>query len=256
MKKCIKIILNVLLTVSLILITMSFIIENIVVKTFSREILAKKVSGYFLDEVVYDVDINTLGIMENNIRNSQYTTKITSKFIQTIVKNVVYNENIKFDISNEIDSLILENMPKEFDNEKVNDTKEYLSKNIVNIEKNIEEDIIDSAKDYYLPILKTYSIVTNIYFRIGIILMCILIIIGLVIIEKGKTLKTIQISSTLTMLFTIIAFIIIKLSSNFIDQTFEGGRLSSINLGLMLIFIIIEFIISVVLFIIIKRSNL
>ena len=256
MKKCIKIILNVLLTVSLILITMSFIIENIVVKTFSQEILAKKVSGYFLDEVVYDVDINTLGIMENNIRNSQYTTKITSKFIQTIVKNVVYNENIKFDISNEIDSLILENMPKEFYNEKVNDTKEYLSKNMVNIEKNIEEDIIDSAKDYYLPIFKIYSIVTNIYFRIGIILMCILIIIGLAIIEKGKTLKTIQISSTLTMLFTIIAFIIIKLSSNFIDQTFAGGRLSSINLELMLIFIIIEFIISVVLFIIRKRSNL
>ena len=253
MKKCIKIILNILLIVSLILITMSFIIENIVVKTFSQEILAKKVSGYFLDEVVYDVDINTLGIMENNIRNSQYTTKITSKFIQTIVKNVVYNENIEFDISNEIDSLILENMPKEFYNEKVNDTKEYLSKNIVNIEKNIEEDIIDSAKDYYLPILKIYSIVTNIYFRIGIILMCILIIIGLAIIEKGKTLKTIQISSTLTMLFTIIAFIIIKLSSNFIDQTFAGGRLSSINLGLMLIFIIIEFIISVVLFIIRKR---
>ena len=256
MKKCIKIILSVLLTVSLILITMSFIIENIVVKTFSQEIFAKKVSGYFLDEVVYDVDINTLGIMENNIRNSQYTTKITSKFIQTIVKNVVYNENIKFDISNEIDLLILENMPKEFYNEKVKDTKEYLSKNIVNIEKNIEEDIIDSAKGYYLPILKIYSIVTNIYFRIGIIVMCILIIIGLAIIEKSKTLKTIQISSTLTMLFTIIAFIIIKLSSNFIDQTFAGGRLSGINLGLMLIFIIIEFIISVVLFIIRKRFKI
>ena len=34
MKKCIKILLSILLTLGLILITMSFIIENIVVKTF------------------------------------------------------------------------------------------------------------------------------------------------------------------------------------------------------------------------------
>ena len=151
MKKCIKVILTILLTVSLILITMSFIIENTVIKTFSQEILSKKISSYFLDEIVYDVDINNLERIENNIRNSQYTDKITSKFIQTIVKNIGYNENIKFDISKEIDSLILENMPN---NEKVNSTKEYMNKNIVNIEKNLEENLIDSFGNYYLPILK------------------------------------------------------------------------------------------------------
>ncbi len=253
MKKCIKVILTILLTVSLILITMSFIIENTVVKTFSQEILSKKISGYFLDEIVYDVDINNLQRIENNIRNSQYTDKITSKFIQTIVKNIGYNENIKFDISKEIDSLILENMPKEFYNEKVNSTKEYLNKNIVNIEKKLEENLIDSFGNYYLPILKLYNILTNSYFRIVMILTCIITIIVLAIIEKNKALKTVQISSMFTMTFTIIAFIIIKLLSKFIDQRFAGGWLSNINLRLMLIFIIIEFIISLALFITRKK---
>ena len=45
MKKCTKIIFSILLTISLILVTMSFIGENIVVKTFSQEILSKKISG-------------------------------------------------------------------------------------------------------------------------------------------------------------------------------------------------------------------
>ena len=71
MKKCTKIIFSILLTISLILVTMSFIGENIVVKTFSQEILSKKISGYFLDEIVYDVDIEELGKIEDNIRASK-----------------------------------------------------------------------------------------------------------------------------------------------------------------------------------------
>ncbi len=55
------------------------------------------------------------------------------------------------------------------------------------------------------------------------------------------------------MTFTIITFIIIKLLSKFIDQRFAGGWLSNINLRLMLIFIIIEFIISLALFITRKK---
>lgn len=81
MKKWMKGIVSILLTVSFLLITMSFILENTVVKTFSQEILSKKVSGYFLDEVIYDVDIDHLQKIEDNIRNSRYTDKITAKFI-------------------------------------------------------------------------------------------------------------------------------------------------------------------------------
>lgn len=115
---------------------MSFILENTVVKTFSQEILSKKVSGYFLDEIIYDMDIDQLQRIEDNIRNSRYTDKITSKFIQTIVKNVGYDKDIEFDVSEEIDALVLENMPQEFYSEKGNATKEYLNENIETIEKN------------------------------------------------------------------------------------------------------------------------
>ena len=77
MKKWMKMILSILLTISFLLITMSFILENTVVKTFSQEILSKKVSGYFLDEIIYDMDIDQLQRIEDNIRNSRYTDKIT-----------------------------------------------------------------------------------------------------------------------------------------------------------------------------------
>ena len=98
MKKCTKIIFSILLTISLILVTMSFIGENIVVKTFSQEILSKKISGYFLDEIVYDVDIEELGKIEYNVRASKYTDRITSKFIRVIVENVGNSDDIKLNI--------------------------------------------------------------------------------------------------------------------------------------------------------------
>ncbi len=256
MKKCIKIILSILLTLSFILITMSLIIENIVVKTFSQEILSKKISGYFLSEIIDDVDINTLEKIEYNIRNSKYTIKITSKFIQTIIKNVAYNENINFDISKEIDLLISENMPKELYNKRVSTTKEYLNEKLVNTEKTLEENLIYSFGNYYIIILKLYNIFINIYFRIGMLLICTICIIGLVTTEKYKLLRIIQISSCITAIITLVVFVLIKLLSNFIDQRLAGGWLSNINLRLMITFIAIEFLISLGLFIVRKKLKL
>ena len=145
-------------------------------------------------------------------------------------------------------------MPNELYNEKENNIKEYLTENMINIEQNLEENFIYSFGNYYPIILKLYNIITNTYFRIAILLTCIIIIIGLVIIEKNKSLRTIQISSMITVIYTIIVFIVVKLFFNFIDQKLAGGWLSNINLSLMIIFIIIEIIISLTLFII--RKNL
>ena len=72
MKK-IKLSLKIFLTIFLILITTSFIAENIVIKTVTSNIISKKVSGYLLDKIVYDVDIDELGKIENNIRKSNIT---------------------------------------------------------------------------------------------------------------------------------------------------------------------------------------
>ena len=68
--KYIKILLKILLFIFLVMIIISFAVEDLVVNTFSQEILSKRVSGYLLDEIVYDVDINKLEVIEDNIRNS------------------------------------------------------------------------------------------------------------------------------------------------------------------------------------------
>ena len=252
-KDFIKIILSIIFGISLALITLSYIFESTVTKTFSQEILSKKISGYFLDEIIYDVDINELEKIENNIRISKYTNKISIKTIQTIVKNLGYNENLKLDISKEIDSLILENMPKELYNEKAQSTKVNLTKNLTNIEEKLERNVIELFGKQYATILKTYNVLTSINLRIAMMLTSVISIIVLVILERTKVLKIIQINIIIIMTFTIIAFVIIKKLSNFIDQRLAGGWLSEINLQLMIIFIIIEFIISLVLFIIRKK---
>ena len=46
--KYIKIVLKILLLLSLIVLSMSFVIKHIVIDTFSQEILSKKVSGYYI----------------------------------------------------------------------------------------------------------------------------------------------------------------------------------------------------------------
>ena len=254
--KFIKIGMKILLTLSLIIITMSFIVENIVIETFSQEILSKKVSGYFLDEIIYDIaDINNIEQIEDSIRNSKYTNQITSKFINNIIENILYNKHTNLDISKEVNILILENMQKEINNEKVENTKKYLESKIKDTEKNLEDNLIYSFGDYYSVILKLYNLFTNNYFRLVMILLCIINICGLVILEKYKALKEFQITILITAIFTTIIFIIIKLLSNFIDQELAGGWLSDINLNLMIWFIIIEFLISFGIFIIRKIFN-
>lgn len=246
-----KILLNTLLTITLLIITMSFIIENTVVKTFSQEILSKKISGYFLDKIIYDVDINDLGKIENNIRNSKYTYKITSKFIKNVITNVLYTQNEALDITKEVKLLVLENMPEEIYNKKAEDTEDYLVQRINDTESNLLNNF-----DYYLVILKIYNVITNIYFRLVMLLLCIINIISLVILEKRELLKTIQISILSIAIFTSVICVVIKLLSNFIAQKFAGGWLSTINLHCMIIFIIIEIVISIILFIIRKKLEL
>ena len=253
--KFIKIGLRILLVLVLIITTTGFIFENIVIKTFSQEILSKKVSGYFLDEIIYDVDTNTLEKIENSIRNSKYTDKITSKFIKTIIENVAYNQSVSLDISEDVELLILENMPKEIDSEKVENTKEYLLEKITNTEKSLEDNFIYSFGNHYLIILKLYSIFTNVYFKVIMLLLCIINIIGLVILEKHKSLRIMQVIILSIAIFTTIIFVTIKLLSNFIDQRLAGGWLSNINLNMMVIFILIEFIVGFVLFVTRKKFN-
>ena len=76
--------------------------------------------------------------------------------------------------------------------------------------------------------------------------------------RKNKALKAIAISNIITMIVTIITFIIIKSLLNFIDQRLTGGWLSNIYLRGMFILIMFEFIINLILVIStikLKRNN-
>ena len=166
------------------------------------------------------------------------------------------DKDVEFDVSEEIDALVLENMPQEFYNEKGKATKEYLNENIGTIEKNLEENLVRAFGKPYLTILKLYDVLTSICLRVAMILICIVTIIVSVRTEKANALGIFQTSSIVTMTVTLLAFIIIKLLSNVIDQRLAGGWLSRINLNLMILFIVLEGVISLALFLIRKTRNI
>ena len=253
--KYIKIVLKILLLLCLIVLSMSFVIKHIVINTFSQEILSKKVSGYLLDEIVYDVDINELGKIEDNIRNSKTTKKITAKFIETVVENVIGNEKIKMDIENEVDILIKDYMPKEISEEKLQNMRKNTIKQITRIESGLQDDLMEDSENTYLTIFKIYNLITNMYFRIIILIVTVILTIILIVLEKSRALKSIRNVSLITTIFLIVMFIIIKLMTDFIDQKFAGGWLQEINIDSLIISIILGVIISSSLFLIYKHIN-
>lgn len=234
-----------LFVVFFIAVTMSFLAENIVVKTFTRDILAKRVSGYFLDKVPHEGDMDTLERLDNSIRNSKYTEKITAKFIQNIVENVLYDKGKELDISEEMEGLMQENAPEGMAAGQVEEIKKYVTEHITVTGTALEGMFFYSFIDgYYFLILKLYHLLTNIYFRMAMLLLFAADIIGLVILEKQEALKTIQIGSFVTAIFTAIIFFVIKGLSLFIRQPFSGGWINEIYLNMMVVFIIIELLIS------------
>lgn len=253
--KYIKIVLKILLLLCLIVLSMSFVIKHIVIDTFSQEILSKKVSGYLLDEIVYDVDINELGKIEDNIRNSKTTKKITAKFIETVVENVIDNKKIKMDIENEVDILTKDYMPKDTSGEKLQNMKKNTIKQITRIESGLQDDLMEDSENTYLTIFKIYNLITNMYFRIIILIVTVILTIVLIVLERSRALKSISNVCLITTAFMIVIFILIKLITDFIDQKFAGGWLQEINIDSLTISIILGVIISSSLFLIYKHIN-
>ena len=250
--KYIKILIKILLFLFLLTIIISFLIENIVVSTFSQEVLSKRVSGYLLDEIVYDVDINQLELIEKNIRNSKSTKKITSEFINTLIQNIINDRNTKIKVENEVDMLISKCIPNEIANEKLQNMKKNVIEQIANTEERLRNNLLYGFGEDYLIILKIYNVVTNIYFRILISVLCIASILILCVLEKYRTLKSIRNISIIITLVMLILLILVKVLSNFIVQRFAGGWLQDINTDALILFIAIESIVSILLILISK----
>ena len=246
--KYIKITLKIFLFLFLITLIMSFIGERIVVDTFSQEILSKKISGYVLDEIIYDVDINEIKKIDYDIVNNKLMKEIRSKFIYTITENIIYNKNINFDIKNEVDNLISQTMFNYFSNEKIQEIKTYVIEKLVGVQENLQDSLLSSFSDKYLIVLRLFNYGTNFYFRLVIFILFFINIVILCFIEKIKVINSFKIINLLVLIFMLFGFIGIKLLSNLIDQKLAGGWLQDINMKSLIIGIIVVAIICVLFF--------
>ena len=220
MKTCIKIILKIVLPILLFIITMSFVIENVAVKTISKDILTKRVSGYMLDEIINEVDNDTLYEIAGKIENSPYMEEITGKYIDILTGK---SENI--DITEEINQILEEDLQNEIPENVKSNIKSYVSEKSEEIENRLEIGIEGTTTQ----VLNIYGQFTSFEFRITCIILCLLDIIGLIVLEKQQVLKTIQISMFITAIISMIVFIGFKILSTYIEQDLSGGWIDNIN---------------------------
>lgn len=243
MKQFIKLILKILLPIFLLVITMSFIIENTAIKTISNDIINKKISGYMLDEVINEINDDTFYEIADKIENSKYMDDITQKYLDVLI-----GKSEKIDIKEEI-NLILENDL----GDTISEDLKYKIVDYVNEKSMYLENALEiGTEETTTEILNVYSIFTSVSLRIVFLILVLLDIIGLIILEKKDVFKTLQISSVITAVLSIIIFIILKILSTYIEQRLSGGWIDNINLNLMMIFIIVEIAIGFILFVVRK----
>ena len=126
-------------------------------------------------------------------------------------------------------------------------------KQINRIESGLQNGLMEYSENTYLTIFKIYNLLTNIYFRIIILIVTVILTIVLIVLERSRALKSIRNVCLITTAFMIVIFILIKLITDFIDQKFAGGWLQEINIDSLTISIILGVIISSLLFLIYKH---
>lgn len=248
MKTFIKIILKILLPIFLLLITMSFILENMAVETISDDILVKEVSGYMLDEIIDEVDNDNLSEIAEKIENSPYMEEITEKYLDVLSGK---SENIN--IEEEINQILDEDLKGEIPENIKKDVRSYVSEKSEEVENKLE---IGTEGDSVTKILNIYGKITSFEFRVTLIILCLLDVILLVVLEKQNVLKTIGITMFIVAIISILVLIIINILSTYIKQRLSGGWIDNINLNSLIGCIIAEVIIGFILLIITKVLNM
>ena len=247
MKTFIKIILKILLPIFLLLITMSFIIENMAVETISDDILVKEVSGYMLDEIIDEVDNDNLSEIAEKIENSPYMEEITEKYLDVLSGK---SENIN--IEEEINQILDKDLKGEIPENIKEDVRSYVSEKSEEVENKLE---MGTEGDSLSKILNIYGKITSSEFRITLIIICLLDVIILVVLEKQNVLKTIGITMFIVAIISILVLIIINILSTYIKQRLSGGWIDNINLNSLIGCIITEVIIGFILLIITRVLN-
>lgn len=244
MKKFFTTLLTIILTVTMILITISYSEENIVVNTLSSELTYKKVSGRILDFVI-DYDINKLDEIDNTIKNSKQLPKITRKLLNTTIENVSYNKNIVVDISDEMDNLVNNELSNNIDEEKRNEIITAFN-NYGNELENEFEIYLSGFSYNYTELFKIYYTLVSNTFRIILFIILGISIIILILLKKLKVMSNLKIASVITFAVSTVILIAIKLLQNYINQNFAGGRLNNLNTISLIVFAIIWLLLSVI----------
>lgn len=122
------------------------------------------------------------------------------------------------------------------------------------MERELEENLPTSFGNFNVTIvLKVYDVCTDISFRVTMLMLLVINIICLVLLEKIYVLKSIQISLVIISIISLIIFICLKLGLNILNQHFFGGLIGSVNLNMLMFFILVEFLVSMVLYSIRKK---
>lgn len=247
MKTFIKIILKILLPIFLLLITMSFIIENMAVKTISDDILVKEVSGYMLDEIINEVDDEEFSEIAEKIEDSPYMEEITEKYL-----DVLSGKSEDINIEEEVNKILDEDLQGKIPESTKEDVRNYVNEKSEDIENALE---MGTEGKTVTKILDIYGKITSFQFRITLIILSLLDVILLVVLEKQNVLKTIEITMFIVAIISIVVLIVINISSTYIKQRLSGGWIDNINLNSMIGCIVAEVVIGFILFIIRKVLN-
>lgn len=247
-----KIFLKIILTLSLITLTISIITQNVVVTTLSNDIVAKKITSLVLDKTINDIDTDKLGLLEQALVKSGYIEKITQKYIDNEINNIINNTNNKIDTTADINNMLDEYLTGLVPNQSLEEIKEYVNEKVLTIRDNIQSVSDNTFSEKYKPVLQIYSILTSSFLKTVTIILSIFSTFILVILERKKVVKTFAHISLILSLTSLIMYITISLATNYIDQNIMGGLLSEINLNLPLTLFIAFLIASIILLILPK----
>lgn len=76
-----KILLEIILTLSILTLIISVNVQNFVITSFSNNTISKKITELVLGKNTNDIDASDKKMLEQNIEKSNYVKKITQKYI-------------------------------------------------------------------------------------------------------------------------------------------------------------------------------
>lgn len=183
-----KILLEIILTLSILTLIISVNVQNFVITSFLNNTISKKITELVLGKNTNDIDASDKKMLEQNIEKSNYVKKITQKYIDNEINNIINNTNDKIDITRDINNMLDEYLTGLVSSQSLEEIKEYVNENVLIILDN-NKDTNDNILKKNISFLKIYSILTSNLLRNVTITLFIVSTLILVILERGKIME-------------------------------------------------------------------